>query len=212
MIMNHKSAIQEITRVLDEFFQTRGTVWTEMTDAVTTSLKKGHKIYLFGNGGSAAEAQHFAAELVNRFMKERRAIPAIALTTDASALTAIANDAAFERVFSRQVEAFGEKGDVAIALTTSGESANVIEGLKAAKARAMITVAFAGAGGGRIAAAPTRKGDGKREPSGARTAGGPDSVQVDFLMDVPSRSTPRVQEAHLVLLHLLAEEIEKRLD
>lgn len=209
--MDHKSAIQEITRVLDEFFRTRGAAWTEMTAAVMSSLKKGHKIYLFGNGGSAAEAQHFAAELVNRFMKERRAIPAVALTTDAAALTAIANDAAFERIFSRQIEAFGEKGDVAIALTTSGESANVIEGLRAAKAQAMITVAFAGAGGGRIGTMPARKGDDRREPSGARKAGRPDSVQVDFLIDVPSRSTPRVQEAHLVLLHLLAEEIEKRL-
>ncbi|MGD1010793.1 MAG: SIS domain-containing protein [Candidatus Aminicenantales bacterium] len=190
--MDHKSAIQEIARVLDGFFRTRGTIWAEMTDAVAGSLEKGHKIYLFGNGGSAAEAQHFAAELVNRFMKERRAIPAIALTADTSSLTAIANDAAFERIFSRQIEAFGARGDVAIGLSTSGKSENVREGLRAARAKGMVTVALTGKGGGLIAA-------------------GPAPGLVDFLLDVPSASTPRVQEAHLVLLHLLAEEIEKRL-
>jgi D-sedoheptulose 7-phosphate isomerase len=209
--MDHKSAIQEITRVLDEFFRTRGTVWAEMTDAVTTSLEKGHKIYLFGNGGSAAEAQHFAAALVNRFMKERRAIPAIALTADTSSLTAIANDASFERIFSRQVEAFGAKGDVAVALTTSGESENVLEGLRAALAKEMVTVALTGKGGGLIVAAPAGKIGDRLKPSRARTAGGRAPIHVDFLLDVPSASTPRVQEAHLVLLHLLAEEIEKRL-
>jgi D-sedoheptulose 7-phosphate isomerase len=209
--MDHKSAIQEITRVLDEFFRTRGPVWADMTDAVMTSLEKGHKIYLFGNGGSAAEAQHFAAELVNRFMKERRAIPAIALTTDTSSLTAIANDAAFERIFSRQVEAFGAKGDVAVGLSTSGRSENVREGLRAARAKGMVTVALTGKGGGTIAAAPAGKVGDRLEPSRAGTAGGSAPVLVDFLLDVPSASTPRVQEAHLVLLHLLAEEIEKRL-
>jgi len=184
--MDHKDAIQEIARVLDEFFRTHGTVWAEMIDAVTASLEKGHKIYLFGNGGSAAEAQHFAAELVNRFMKERRPIPAIALTADASSLTAIANDAAFERIFSRQVEAFGAQGDVAVGLSTSGTSENVREGLRAAGAKGMVTVALTGKAGLPAALA-------------------------DFLLDVPSASTPRVQEAHLVLLHLLAEEIERRL-
>jgi D-sedoheptulose 7-phosphate isomerase len=209
--MDHKSAIQEISRVLDEFFRTRGTVWAEMTDAVTASLEKGHKIYLFGNGGSAAEAQHFAAELVNRFMKERRAIPAIALTADTSSLTAIANDASFERIFSRQVEAFGAKGDVAVGLSTSGKSENVREGLRAARAKGMVTVALTGKGGGLIAAAPVGKIGDRLELSRARTVGGRAPVQVDFLLDVPSASTPRVQEAHLVLLHLLAEDIEKRL-
>jgi D-sedoheptulose 7-phosphate isomerase len=210
MMMEHGRAVAELKNILDAFFRAKKKVWPEAIDVVASSLEKGRKSLLFGNGGSAAEAQHFAAELVNRFMKERRAIPAIALTTDASTLTAIANDAAFEQIFSRQVEAFGEKGDVAIALTTSGKSANVIGGLRAAKAKGLITVALTGKGGGRIAAATARTC--VSGPSAARAAGPAASVQVDFLLDVPSRSTPRIQEAHLVLLHILAEEIEKRLD
>lgn len=178
---------QELAGILEGFFRTRGRAWKDASGAVTSALRKGRKLVLFGNGGSAAEAQHFAAELVNRFRRDRRAIAALALTGDAASLTAIANDSAFDRIFSRQIEALGGKGDAAVALTTSGRSANVLAGLKAAKAKGMITVALTGkAGLGR-------------------------SAPVDFLLDVPSSSTPRVQEAHLVLLHLLAEEIEERL-
>jgi D-sedoheptulose 7-phosphate isomerase len=200
-MMDHGRVARELAGILEGFFETRGTAWTEAAGAVTSALRKGRKVLLFGNGGSAAEAQHFAAELVNRFRRDRRAIPALALTADTSALTAIANDTAFDRVFSRQVEALGGKGDVAIALTTSGVSANVLEGLRAARAKGMITVALTGKGGGRIvdAKAPAGKTRGRR------------SAPADFLLDVPSASTPRVQEAHLVLLHLLAEEIENRL-
>jgi len=156
--------------------------------ATVRALKAGGKVLVFGNGGSAAEAQHFAAELVNRFMRERRAIPAVALTTDTSALTAIANDRSFDRVFGRQIEALGEKSDVAIALSTSGNSPNIIEGLKAAKAKGMLTIALTGEGGGKLASA-----------SGAAP---------DYLIPVPSKSTPRIQETHLLLLHIMAEEIE----
>ena len=185
--MDQGRVARELAGILEGFFETRRAAWAEAAGAVTSALRKGRKVLLFGNGGSAAEAQHFAAELVNRFRRDRRAIPALALTADTSTITAIANDVAFDRVFSRQVEALGGKGDVAIALTTSGGSANVLEGLRAARAKGMITVALTGKAGGRR------------------------SVPADFLLDVPSASTPRVQEAHLVLLHLLAEEIEKRL-
>jgi len=185
--MEQARAAAELKKILDAFLEAKKSLWPAAVDAVTAALGKGGKIVLFGNGGSAAEAQHFAAELINRFMKNRRAMPALALTTDTSSLTAIANDAAFEQVFSRQVEALGRPGDVAIGLTTSGGSANVIEGLKAARAKGMTTVALTGEGG--------------------LQSGAP----ADFLLDVASRSTPRIQEAHLFLLHLLAEEIEKRL-
>ena len=130
--MKGYSAIDELSRILGKIEAGGTGVLESAVSATVRALKVGRKILVFGNGGSAAEAQHFAAELVNRFLKERRAIPAIALTTDTSALTAIANDRSFAQVFSRQIEALGEKGDVAIALTTSGTSPNVIEGLKAA--------------------------------------------------------------------------------
>jgi D-sedoheptulose 7-phosphate isomerase len=140
----------------------------------------------FGNGGSAAEAQHFVAELVNKFLKTRPALPAVALTADASVLTSIANDISFEAVFRRQVEALGDGGDIALGLSTSGRSANVVEGLAAARAKGLVTIGLTGSG---AALAPL----------------------ADILLDVPSASTPRIQEIHLYLLHALAEDIETRL-
>ncbi|MCK7499632.1 MAG: SIS domain-containing protein [Comamonadaceae bacterium] len=140
---------------------------------------------VFGNGGSAAEAQHFAAELVNGLSRrDARPVAAVALTTDTSALTAIGNDRGFDFVFSRQIEALGSSGDVAIALTTSGTSANVLEALRSARAKGLVTIALTGENGSR--AAPL----------------------ADHLLDVPSRSTPRIQEAHLFILHVLAGRLE----
>jgi len=179
----------EIAAVLEEFFRTNGGIVEAVVSAVAKSLRSGGKILLFGNGGSAAEAQHFAAELVNKFLKERPALPAISLTTDTSTITSIGNDRSFDRIFSRQIEALGRKGDVAIALSTSGNSPNVIEGLKAAKKIGMVTIALTGEGGGKLAVTP--------------------GAAPDYLLDVPSTSTPRIQEVHLVVLHIIAEEIEK---
>jgi D-sedoheptulose 7-phosphate isomerase len=179
----------EIAAVLEMFFRTKGGVVEAVVSAIIKSLRSGGKILLFGNGGSAAEAQHFAAELVNKFLKERPALPAISLTTDTSAITSIGNDMSFDRIFSRQIEALGRKGDVAIALSTSGISPNVIEGLKAAKKTGMVTIALTGKGGGKLAVTP--------------------GAAPDYLIDVPSKSTPRIQEVHLVVLHIIAEEIEK---
>ena len=179
----------EIAAVLEKFFRTKGGVAEAVISAIVKSLRSGGKILLFGNGGSAAEAQHFAAELVNKFLKERPALPAISLTTDTSAITSIGNDRSFDRIFSRQIEALGRKGDVAIALSTSGNSPNVIEGLKAAKKTGMVTIALTGEGGGKLALTP--------------------GAAPDYLLDVPSKSIPRIQEVHLVVLHIIAEQIEK---
>jgi len=177
---------QELSRILERFFETRSAALEAASEAVVAKVRAGGKVLVFGNGGSAAEAQHFAAELVNGIRRGGPAVPAVALTADTSSLTAIGNDRGFERVFSRQVEALGKPGDVAIGLTTSGASANVVEGLRTARAKGLVTVCLTGEGGGEA---------------------GPFA---DFLLDVPSRSTPRVQEAHLVLLHLVAEELEDR--
>jgi len=181
-------AAAELQDVLRRFIAARSSVLAAAAAAIVTCVRAGGKVLLFGNGGSAAEAQHFTAELING-MQHRGgpAIPAIALTTDTSTLTAIGNDRGFDHVFSRQVEALGRLGDAGVALTTSGTSPNVVEALKTARAKGLVTVALTGEGGGAVA------------------------PLADFLLDVPSRSTPRVQEAHLFILHLLAGQLEESL-
>jgi len=175
----------ELDEVIRRFLQTRGAVLAAATEAIAARVRAGGKVLVFGNGGSAAEAQHFAAELVNGFSRRDRApFPAVALTADTSCLTAIGNDRGFARVFSRQVEALGRPGDVALALTTSGTSPDIVEALEAARAAKIVTVALAGEQAGMIAPLS------------------------DFLLDVPSCSTPRIQEAHLFILHLLAGRLE----
>jgi len=177
----------DLFQVLDSFFQKKETLLEKLVVRVCESLEAGGKILIFGNGGSAAQAQHFAAEVVNKFLLERESLPAISLTTDTSILTSLANDISFDLVFSRQIEALAGKGDVALGLSTSGESKNVMVAFQAANKKDMITVALTGESGGRV---------------------GP---LADFLLNVPSTHTPRIQEVHLVLLHILAEEIERRL-
>jgi len=184
--MGYQDIIEELKQTAGKFFATKKGLFEETLNVIIDSLRAGHKVLVFGNGGSAAQAQHFAAELVNKFLEVRPAFRAISLTTDTSNLTSIANDTSFDYVFSRQIEAIGEEGDVALALSTSGNSSNVIEAVKAAKKMKITTVAFTGKGGGELASF------------------------ADYLLDVPSESTPRVQEVHLLLLHLLAQEIEKR--
>lgn len=148
------------------------------------AVQAGNKLLFFGNGGSAADAQHLAAELVVRYRHDRRAIPAIALTTDTSTLTAGANDLGYDRVFSRQVEALARPGDVAIGITTSGRSPNVLAALEAAREMGVRTVAFTGADGGDLARL------------------------VDEVLIVPSRVTARIQEMHLTFGHLLCGALE----
>ena len=155
--------------------------------ACVTALRKGHRILLFGNGGSAADAQHIAAELVGRFRRERPGLPALALTTNASTLTAIGNDYSFEDVFARQVEAFGNKGDVAIGISTSGNAANVLGGIAMARARGLLTVGMTGKSGGKL------------------------GKQVQYCLGVPAEETARVQEAHILIGHVLCEIIDREL-
>ncbi len=185
--MGYRVAAKELTRSIESFFFREKGVFFEFQARIICQLKSGHKILVFGNGGSAAQAQHFASELVNRFLKERPPICAIALTTDTSSLTSISNDTCFDFVFSRQVEALGKEGDIALGISTSGNSRNVIEAIRVAKRKGMITAAFTGEGGGKL------------------------SLEADYVIKVPSRKTPRIQEVHLFLIHLLAQEIEKKM-
>jgi phosphoheptose isomerase len=155
-------------------------------EAVLDAYAAGGKVLIFGNGGSAADAQHFAAELVGRFERERAGLAALALTTDASVLTAVANDSSFTRVFARQIEALGRRGDVAVAISTSGGSANVVEGLREAQARGLRTVALTGRTGGALGA------------------------MAEIHINVPHETTCRVQEVHMTLLHAICGIVERR--
>jgi D-sedoheptulose 7-phosphate isomerase len=143
------------------------------------ALRRGQKLLFAGNGGSAADAQHLAAEFVNRFIKERPGLPAIALTTDSSALTAIGNDLGFDEVFARQVEALGRPGDVLVAISTSGNSPNVLRAVEAAGRLGLLTIGFTGGSGGRLAGL------------------------AEIVFVVPSGETPRIQETHITLGHAL---------
>ena len=184
IILRH---LEESLQVKRRFIESHIDQIVRAAKKMAACIKAGNKILIFGNGGSAADAQHLAAEFVNRFKIERPPLAALALTTDTSALTSIANDSSFDVVFSRQVEALGQEGDVALGLSTSGNSPNVIHAFRAAKERGLTTVVLTGKGGGKM-----------------------ESV-CDYLLDVPSESTPRIQEVHLLLLHLMALEIEEKL-
>lgn len=157
---------------------------------MTACLSGGGKILCCGNGGSAGDAQHFAAELVNRFERERRPLAALALTTDTSALTAIANDYRFDEVFSKQVEALGAEGDLLLAISTSGGSANVVEAVRAAHDRRMQVIALTGRDGGALAKA---------------------LLEPDLELRVPSESTARIQEVHGLVIHCLCDAIDRGL-
>jgi D-sedoheptulose 7-phosphate isomerase len=156
----------------------------ELVEACARSLRAGGKLMFFGNGGSAADAQHLATELAVRYKKDRKAIAALALTTDSSALTAAGNDLGFDRIFARQIEALGRPGDVAIGISTSGTSPNVIAALKQAREMGLVTAGFAGKQGGELA------------------------KFTDHLLVVPSDTTSRIQEMHILLGHTLCGALE----
>ncbi|MDE3137231.1 MAG: D-sedoheptulose 7-phosphate isomerase [Acidobacteriota bacterium] len=156
----------------------------EAIELVSERLRAGGCLIVFGNGGSAAQAQHLAAELVGRFEQERRSIPALALTTDPSIVTAVGNDYGFEEIFARQVRALARAGDVALAISTSGNSPNVLRALDAAREKNLSAIGLTGRNGGRM------------------------RDKVDICLCVPSDSTPRIQEAHLVISHILCSRIE----
>ena len=161
------------------FFAEQGAEVVRLADVLAAALGHGHKILLCGNGGSAADAQHLAAEFVNRFLIDRRPLPAVALTTDTSILTAVGNDFGFDLIFAKQIQALGRAGDVLLALSTSGNSPNVLAALEAGQAMGMVTIGLTGEGGGRM-----------RE-------------MCDHLLAVPSRQTPLIQEIHITVGHLL---------
>ena len=159
----------------------------ETIKLVSHAFEAGNKLFFFGNGGSAADAQHIVAEFVNRYIMDRPPLPAIALTTDTSVLTSVSNDMAFIDIFSRQIKALGKEGDVAVGISTSGNSANVIKAFEVAKEMGMKTVAFTGNDGGILA------------------------KLADIALIVSSNSTPRIQETHILVGHLLCEMVEHQL-
>ncbi len=157
----------------------------EAAQSICQAVKSGNKILFFGNGGSASDSQHLAAEFVGRYEKERKALPAIALTTDTSILTAVANDYGYEKVFSRQVEALGVKGDIAFGLSTSGNSASVLEAMRAAKQKGLKTIGLSGRDGGAL------------------------HKLVDISIVIPSQKTSRIQESHIMIGHILCERVDE---
>lgn len=159
----------------------------EAVRLIITACKQGGKVVLFGNGGSAADAQHIAGELVGKFLLKRQALPAIALVTNTSTLTALANDYGYEITFSRQVEALVGEKDIVIGISTSGNSPNVIEAMKTAKRKGAKTIGLTGGGGGQLAEV------------------------ADLALTIPSESTPRIQEAHITIGHIICELVEREL-
>lgn len=178
-------AFEESVRVKQAFMRDNLDALMQAIDAIVAAFKSGNKLLLFGNGGSAADAQHIAAEFVNRFRIERPPLPAIALTTDSSALTSIANDYDYSQVFAKQVTALGKAGDVALAISTSGNAANVLAAIQACKQLKITTIGLTGGSGGKMAG------------------------QADHLLCVSEgRNTARIQETHILIGHVICELVD----
>ena len=186
--MTIDDALTDHVAAVSGLVQGSGHVLLNISEQIAACFAGGGKLLICGNGGSAADAQHFAAEFVNRMHMDRRALPALALSTDTSSMTAIANDVSYERVFARQVEALGRPGDMLVALTTSGRSANVLAALATARDVGMTTVGFTGR-------------------SGAAVLG----PCCDLVLATPSDSTPRIQEGHEFAYHVVASLVERRM-
>ena len=169
-LLNNKDILNELNLIISK---------------INECFRGGYKLLIAGNGGSAADAQHFAGEIVGRYKKERKGFPAIALTTDSSVLTSWSNDYSFDTVFSRQVEALAKKGDIFFSISTSGNSKNIIEGVKKAKEIGITTICLLGKDGGKL------------------------KDLADLSIVVPSDNTPRIQECHIMLIHIICEEVEK---
>jgi D-sedoheptulose 7-phosphate isomerase len=163
------------------------TLVAEVARVIAKSLRRSGRVFFFGNGGSAADAQHLAAELVGRYLRERPGLPGLALTTNASCLTAIGNDYGYDLVFARQLQAIGSAGDVAVGISTSGKSTNVLRAIETAKEKGLITVGMTGADGGKL------------------------KHLVDYCLCVTSEQTARIQEAHILIGHILCEIVEEEL-
>jgi len=180
-----EAQLREHVKVAEDLLASQTDVIVQMAEMLIDCLRGGGKVLLCGNGGSAADAQHIAAELVGKLARDRRALPAIALNTNTSILTAVANDFGFQHVFARQLEALASKGDVLIALSTSGDAANVLEAMDAARTLGCRRIAFTGAAGGRL------------------------KSTADLCLRVPSDKTWRIQEAHITVGHILCDLVEK---
>lgn len=182
---NIRSQIQDNINISQELLEEYLEIILDVGNKIADIFKKGNKLLLCGNGGSAADSQHIAAEFVNRFRKDRNPLPAIALTTDTSILTSISNDYDYKHSFSKQVQAIGQKGDMLIAISTSGMANNVIEALNAARQKGLTSIGLTGDGGGKL------------------------KELADICIKVPSHDTPRIQEAHILIGHLLCDIVEK---
>ena len=179
--------VGESLRVKNEFFRVNKDTIARTVETIAHGLRNGHKVLFFGNGGSAADAQHLAAELVGRFGPNRSPLPAISLATDTSVLTAVGNDYGYDKVFARQIEALGQSGDIAIAISTSGNSPSVLAAIDVARSKGLFTIGFTGETGGKM------------------------KDRVEVLFRVPSRETPRIQETHVMLGHILCELVDREL-
>ena len=175
---------KESSEVKTRFLKENLSRLLDVIKLVSHTFEAGNKLFFFGNGGSAADAQHLAAEFVNRYVMDRPPLPAIALTTDTSILTSVSNDLAFNEIFAKQLRALGKEGDVAVGISTSGSSPDIVKAFEVAKEMGIKTVALTGNDGGVIA------------------------KMVDFPLVVPSTSTPRIQEAHILIGHILCEMVE----
>jgi D-sedoheptulose 7-phosphate isomerase len=182
-----RAAFAETAELHRRVVEERADAIVKAADLIRRALVNGRQVLAFGNGGSATDAQHLAGELVGRFMRERRAVPVVALTADTAVLTALGNDYAYDAIFARQIEALGREGDVAFGITTSGKSANVNRALEQARAKGLVTIALTG-----------------------RDGGGTSRI-VDLDVNVPGTSAARVQEVHRTILHVICELVEKDL-
>ena len=181
------TAFADSARVKQQFAQDHADRIVQVATLIANAFRNGNKVLLFGNGGSSTDAAHIAAEFVGRYQRERMPLPAIALATDIAAITCIANDYGYEELFARQVRAHGRQGDIAIGISTSGNSPNVLKGVEAARDSGLITIAWTGANGGKLAGL------------------------VDYPFIVPSTVTSRIQESHITLGHVLCELVEDHL-
>ena len=186
MLLEHRvrQAFAGITDLMGKFCEAEIDTLIAAARMLAGAFQEGHTVLLFGNGGSAADAQHLAAEFVNRFQVERPPLAALALTTDTSILTAVGNDYDFQEVFVKQIQALGRKGDVAWGISTSGNSANVVRGLEAARKQGLQTLALTGRDGGTMAGL------------------------ADICLKVPSQETPRIQEVHITIGHILCDLVD----
>ncbi|HPD18586.1 MAG: D-sedoheptulose 7-phosphate isomerase [Candidatus Goldbacteria bacterium] len=187
MNKNFNRYVNDTCKVIQKSYKVNETVLQKTVFMLSEALLNGKKILIYGNGGSAADAQHMAAELLVRLNLNRKAYPAIALTTDTSVITSCANDFSFADVFSRQIEALGNNGDAAVAISTSGNSENVIKGIKAARKKGLYVIGLTGEDGGKM------------------------KNLCDILINVKSKNTMLIQQVHVVFIHMICDELEKKL-